>query len=175
LDSSLDSISPIKETGQRNYALAAIVADHHGLDGRESAMSADSGSASQILQAQLKFEMAETEERIEQARLRKQKAQLDLVIAKSASGSHRSRTARSILNGRPNIHDAGDSLERDLSMLIGEHELREQAERSMIQRAKDEAVVVERLKHQHFEQQVFVENQTERAFMIQQMEYNEQK
>jgi SAM-dependent methyltransferase len=81
--------------------------------------------------------MAETEERIEQARLRKQKAQLNLVIAKSASGSHRSRTARSILNGRPNIHDAGDSLERDLSMLIGEHELREQAERSMIQKAKE--------------------------------------
>ena len=92
LDTSLDSMSPIRGDGQQNYALAALVTDHHLPDGRESVMSADSGSASQILQAQLKFEMAETEERIEQARLRKQKAKLKLLVAKSASGSHRSRT-----------------------------------------------------------------------------------
>ena len=175
LDSSLDTISPIKDIGQRNFALAAIVTDHHNPDGRESVMSADSGSASQILQAQLKLEMAETEERIEHARLRKQKAQLNLVIAKSASGSHRSRTARSILGNRPLFPESSDSLERDLSMMIGEHELREQAERSMIQRAKDEAVAVERLKHQQFEQQAFVERQTDRTFYIRQMEHNEQK
>ena len=173
LDSSLDSISPIKDAGQQNYALAAMVTDHHLLDGRESVMSADSGSASQALQAQLKFEMAETEERIEQARLRKQKAKLELLVAKSASGSHRSRTARSILGGRPLFPESSDSLERDLSMMIGEHELREQAERSMIQRAKDEAVAVERLKHQQFEQQAYVELQAERQSNIRQMELAE--
>ncbi len=43
LDSSLDSISPIKVAGQQNYALAAMVTAHHHPDGRESVMSAGSG------------------------------------------------------------------------------------------------------------------------------------
>ena len=173
LDSSLDSISPIKDAGQHNYALAALVTDHHLPDGRESVMSADPGSASQILQAQLKFEMAETEERSEQARLRKQKAKLELLVAKSASGSHRSRAARSILDGRLLFPESSDSLERDFSMMTGEHELREQAERSMVQRAKDEAVAVERLTHQQFEQQAYVKLQAERQNNVRQTELAE--
>ena len=42
LDSSLDAISPIRAAGDKNYALAAMVADHHRSDGRESVMSEDS-------------------------------------------------------------------------------------------------------------------------------------
>jgi hypothetical protein len=55
--------------------------------------------------------------------------------------------------------------------MIGELELREQAERSMVQRAKDEAVAVERFKHQQFEQQAYVELQAERTNNIRQFEY----
>ena len=136
LDSSLDSISPIRAAGDKNYALAAMVADHHRSDGRESVMSEDSGSASRILRAKLELEMAEADERLAEARLRKQKAKLQVVIAQSASGSNRSRTSRSLLERQtayagtavayePNPGSwMSDELERDLSALMGQSYLR---------------------------------------------------
>ena len=186
LDSSLNSISPIRDAGGQNYALAAMVADHHRSDGRESMRSDDSGSATRIKRAQLELEMAETEERLVEAQLRKQKAKLQVVIAQSASGSNRSRTSRSLLD-RQAAHataaaaffhplvktSMSDDLERDLSAIMGESFLREHAEKSMIQRARDEAVAVERFKHQQYEQQLYVEQQAERAQAIRQVEYAE--
>jgi hypothetical protein len=140
LDSSLDSISPIRVAGDKNYALAAMVADHHDSDGRESARSDDPGSASRIIRAKLELKMAETEDRLVEAQLRKQKAKLQVVIAQSASGSNRSRTSTSLLDRQAanaaavaTLHDPmvktwmSEDLKRDLSALMGESCLREQS------------------------------------------------
>ena len=66
LEDSISSLSPIRHV--RGTAMAAIVADHHHDDGRESHASMDSGSASRLEQLRVELEMEEAAEELAVAR-----------------------------------------------------------------------------------------------------------